>query len=119
VLRGELADVRFESFSGESLLALAYLIVAGSLAGFTAYSWLLHNTTAQVASTYAYVNPMIAVVLGWAVLDERLTGTTILAAALIIGAVALIVRTSDRRRGEPVLPAPVEAPAVAEDRGSD
>jgi drug/metabolite transporter (DMT)-like permease len=119
VLRGELAHVRFESFSGESLLALAYLIVAGSLAGFTAYSWLLHNTTAQVASTYAYVNPMIAVVLGWAVLDERLTGTTILAAALIIGAVALIVRTSDRRRGEPVLPAPVEAPAVAEDRGSD
>lgn len=117
VVRGELTDVRFESFSGESLLALAYLIVAGSLAGFTAYSWLLHNTTAQVASTYAYVNPMIAVVLGWAILDERITGTTILAAALIIGAVALIVRTSDRRRGEAVLPAPVEAPAVAEDRG--
>jgi drug/metabolite transporter (DMT)-like permease len=117
IARGELAQVRFEAFSAESLLALAYLIVAGSLAGFTAYSWLLHNTTAQIASTYAYVNPMIAVVLGWAILDERLTGTTILAAALIIGAVALIVRTSDRRRGETVLPAPVEAPTVAEDRG--
>lgn len=116
VVTGELGDVELAAFSRASLLALGYLVVAGSLAGFTAYSWLLHNTSAQIASTYAYVNPVIAVLLGWAILEEPLSGMTIVAAALIIGAVALIVRSASVRRDEPAAPAPIEAPAVAEER---
>jgi drug/metabolite transporter (DMT)-like permease len=118
VLTGELGEVHLAAFSTRSLLALGYLIVAGSLAGFTAYIWLLHNTSTQIASTYAYVNPMIAVFLGWLILDEPLSGMTLVAAALIIGAVALIVRSASTRRGEPAAPVPIEAPAVAEERGS-
>lgn len=114
IATGEVADVHFEAFSRASLIAFAYLVIAGSLAGFSAYSWLLHNTSPQIASTYAYVNPMIAVFLGWAILSEPVSGMTILAAALIIGAVALIVLGASARR----VPAPIEAPAVAEERAS-
>jgi drug/metabolite transporter (DMT)-like permease len=118
IVTGEVGDVRFEAFSRASLIAFAYLIVAGSLAGFSAYSWLLHNTSPQIASTYAYVNPMIAVFLGWAILSEPISGMTVLAAALIIGAVALIVRSASARGAEPPVPAPIEAPAVADERAS-
>jgi drug/metabolite transporter (DMT)-like permease len=80
-----------------SLLALGYLIVAGSLLGFTAYVFLLRATTPARVSTYAYVNPVVAVFLGWALAGEPVTLRTILAAAIIVASVALIIRHGARR----------------------
>ena len=89
-LRGELSAVNPEAFSGRSLLALLYLIVFGSLVGFTAYIWLLGVSTPSRVATYAYVNPVVAVFLGWALAGEPITARTLLAAAVIIAAVAVI-----------------------------
>ena len=60
--------------SSSSWLGLAWLIVAGSFVGFSAYLWLLRNVRTTLVSTYAYVNPIVAVTLGVVVLDEALTG---------------------------------------------
>jgi drug/metabolite transporter (DMT)-like permease len=76
--------------SAASLLAVAYLIFFGSIVAFTAYGWLLKTTTPAKASTYAYVNPMVAVFLGWALADEPLTPQMLIAATIIIASVALI-----------------------------
>ena len=76
----------------ESWLGLAYLVVAGSLVAFTAYMWLLRNTATSLVGTYAYVNPVVAVLLGTLVLGEPLGWRTIVGGGIILGAVALIVR---------------------------
>ena len=76
--------------SFRSLFALAYLVVFGSLVGFTSYIFLLKATTLAKVSTYAYVNPIIAVILGWAIAQEELTLRTLIAAAIIIAAVVAI-----------------------------
>lgn len=91
LLTGEGARLNLEGLSLRSLLSLSYLIVFGSLVGFTAYIWLLRHTTPTRASTYAYVNPVVAVILGWAVANEPLTPRTLVAAAVIVPAVALII----------------------------
>jgi len=75
--------------SSRSWLALAYLVVFGSLIGFTAYNWLLRNARPVVATSYAYVNPILAVLFGAAVSGEALGVTTLAANALIVGAIAL------------------------------
>lgn len=80
-----LADVSARSFAG-----FVYLTTVGSLVGFTAYIWLLRHQPASRISTYAYVNPVVAVFLGWAIAGEPLTVRTMIAAAIIVGAVALI-----------------------------
>jgi len=80
--------------SARSALSLAYLVVFGSIAGFTAYTWLLRNTSPDRAATYAYVNPVVAVLLGWALAGEPLTWRVAAAGAVIVAAVALIVRAS-------------------------
>ncbi len=85
---GELDDAQF---TAEALAATGYMIVVGSLIGFSAYVWLLKVAPASTVSTYAYVNPVIAVFLGWAFNDEVITGRTLLAAAAIILGVALMV----------------------------
>ncbi|MCC6739285.1 MAG: EamA family transporter [Planctomycetia bacterium] len=74
----------------KSALAVAYLAVFGSIVGFTAFVWLLRHTSAVVATSYAYVNPLVAVLLGWAFAGEQPTPLTALAGALVVGAVALI-----------------------------
>jgi drug/metabolite transporter (DMT)-like permease len=103
-LRGELPLIRFEDFSMESLLALAYLITFGSWVGFTSYVWLLRNARTSLVSTYAYVNPVVAVFLGWLILDETITIRTVVAGAIIVVAVAIIISTGGTgRREEPVL----------------
>ncbi|HKN67366.1 MAG TPA: EamA family transporter, partial [Gemmatimonadaceae bacterium] len=79
-----------------SLMGFLYLVTFGSLIGFTAYIYLLGATTPAKASTYAYVNPVVAVVLGWSVAGEPLTGRMLLAAAVILGGVALITLTNTR-----------------------
>jgi drug/metabolite transporter (DMT)-like permease len=78
----------------EALLAVAYLIVVGSLIGFTAYVWLLRVAPTSLVATYAYVNPIVAVFLGWLLLDEEITLRMAIAGAAVVVSVALIVRTS-------------------------
>ena len=70
---GEGGDVDLAAFSTRSVLALAYLIVVGSWLAFTAYAWLLQNAPISKVATYAYVNPVVAIVLGWLILDEVVT----------------------------------------------
>lgn len=101
---GELGRVHPGAVSLESWLGLAYLVVAGSLLGFTAYMWLLRAAPTSLVGTYAYVNPVIAVLLGTLLLGEPLTWRTVLGGAIIIASVALIVRTpkpAPRRAIEP------------------
>jgi drug/metabolite transporter (DMT)-like permease len=86
---GELSDVGRPST--ESILAVSYLAVFGSILAFSAYAWLLRNARTSLVSTYAYVNPLVAVFLGWAVENEGVGLRTLGAGALILVAVALIV----------------------------
>lgn len=79
------------SVSPASLLALGYLFVFGSLVGFTAYVWLLRVSTPARVSTYAFVNPVIAVVLGWTLGGEEMTARMLLAAGVIVAGVVIIV----------------------------
>jgi drug/metabolite transporter (DMT)-like permease len=87
---GEWSDFHPGSISLRSSVAMVYLVLVGSLVGFTAYAWLLHHTTPARATSYAYVNPVVAVILGWALAGEALTLRMILAAAIIVGSVVLI-----------------------------
>ncbi len=87
---GEWSRLSFASVSAASASALLYLIAFGSLIGFTAYIWLLKVSTPAKVSTYAYVNPVVAVILGSAILAEALTPRTLLAVAVILGSVVLI-----------------------------
>jgi drug/metabolite transporter (DMT)-like permease len=87
---GEWTDFEIAAVSLNSWLALAYLLVFGSLITFTAYSWLLKNARPAAVATYAYVNPVIAVILGWAIAGESFTGRMLLGAGVIIGSVVLI-----------------------------
>ena len=91
-LAGEVPDVRVDSFSADSLLAFGYLIVFGSLLAFTAYVWLLRNAPISTVATYAFVNPVIAIFLGWAILNEKITLTVVAGAAAIVLSVAAVVR---------------------------
>ena len=87
---GDFRRLNLDHASWVSIGAFAYLTVFGSLVSFTAYSWLLNNVTVARAATYAYVNPVVAVLLGWFIASEPLTLRMILAAAIIVGSVVLI-----------------------------
>jgi drug/metabolite transporter (DMT)-like permease len=82
------------TFSTEALLALGYLVVVGSFVGFTAYVWLLRVAPTSLVATYAYVNPIVAVFLGWLLLGEEITLQMAAAGAAVVVSVALIVRAS-------------------------
>jgi drug/metabolite transporter (DMT)-like permease len=101
VVTGELRALDPAAFSTRSLLALGYLIVFGALVGYSAYVWLLRVTTPAVASTYAYVNPVVAVLLGWWLAAEALTPRIMAASAVIVGGVALITRAARPPRTAP------------------
>jgi drug/metabolite transporter (DMT)-like permease len=88
---GEASAVSVTEISLKSLLSVFYLVVFGSIVGFTAFAWLLKNTSPARSSTYAYVNPIVAIIIGWAIGGEELTVRTMLAAAIIIGAVVMII----------------------------
>ena len=85
------------TFSTASLLSMAYLVVFGSLVAFSAYTWLLQHAPVSVVATYAYVNPVVAVVLGSLVLGETVTPSMFIGAAIILAAVAFIVSRSAGR----------------------
>ena len=87
---GDVQRLSLANASWTSIGAFFYLLVFGSLVGFTAYSWLLNNVTPARAATYAYVNPVVAVLLGWLIAGEPLTRQMLVAAAVIIGSVILI-----------------------------
>jgi drug/metabolite transporter (DMT)-like permease len=89
---GEGAEVDIAAFSTRSVVAFLYLVLAGSLVAFTAYTWLLQNAPISTVATYAFVNPVIAVFLGAIVLDEEVTAAVVLGAAAIVGSVAVVVR---------------------------
>jgi drug/metabolite transporter (DMT)-like permease len=92
---GELGDVRWGGLSAESLGAFAYLIFIGSIVAYSAYTWLLQHAPVSKVATYAYVNPVIAVFLGWIVLAEHIGPLTLVGAGVIVASVAFIVRLQD------------------------
>jgi drug/metabolite transporter (DMT)-like permease len=94
---GERVD--FGEISARGCIALAYLVIPGSLVAYPAFVWLLQNTPISTATTYAYVNPVVALLLGGAVLDEAVGVPTLASAAVIVGAVAVVLsRDPDRRK---------------------
>jgi drug/metabolite transporter (DMT)-like permease len=108
---GEFRELHLGVISLRSWLALGYLIVFGSGIGFTAYIYILHKSTAARVATYAFVNPVVALFLGWLIASETITLRTILAAAVILTAVILVI-TAPHRTPAPVT-APVPAPGEA------
>jgi len=108
--RGEAGEVDPASISGESIAALAYLVLIGSLVGFSAYVWLLRNAPISLVGTYAYVNPVVAVALGTLVLGEPLGARVLIGGAAILAAVILIVSA------RPLVAPPRRAGAVAPTR---
>jgi drug/metabolite transporter (DMT)-like permease len=109
---GEWGRLALGQVSARSLWSLVYLIVMGSLVGFTAYIYLLQKTTPALASTYAFVNPVVAVLLGWALAGEAVTTRTLLAAVVIVTAVVVIIMsrargTAPRPRDERALEEPI------------
>jgi drug/metabolite transporter (DMT)-like permease len=102
LVHGDFQHLNLSNASWTSIGAFFYLLVFGSLVGFTAYSWLLHNVTPARAATYAYVNPVVAVFLGWVIAGEPLTSRMLSAAAVIIGSVILITTFGSDRRPSPL-----------------
>jgi len=94
LVTGDAGRLNLANASWTSIGAFFYLLVFGSLVGFTAYSWLLNNVTPAMATTYAYVNPVVAVFLGWLIANEPLTSRMLLAAVVIIISVVLITTYS-------------------------
>lgn len=90
LVAGDFPQLNLAAASWVSIGAFFYLLVFGSLVGFTAYSWLLRNVSPASAATYAYVNPVVAVLLGWLLANEPLTLRMVVAAAIITGSVILI-----------------------------
>jgi drug/metabolite transporter (DMT)-like permease len=91
IVSGEVRALHFAAISGRSWMALIYLIVFGSGIGFTAYLYILKNSTASKVATYAFVNPVVALFLGWMLAGETITTRTALAAAMILTAVILVI----------------------------
>ncbi len=96
---GEWAHIRLDSVSFRSAISWIYLIVFGSLVGFTSYIWLLKTVPPSQVSTYAYVNPIVAMLLGWALAHEPVTARNVAAAAIILAAVVII--TTFQGQGKP------------------
>jgi len=120
---GEAVHLDVAAYSARSLAALAYLVVFGSLVAFTAYTWLLQHAPVSQVATYAYVNPVVAVVLGAVVLAEPITPSVVIGAAIIVATVAFIVnREGARRRAAQdrvvTASAAAEADLTGEDGGS-
>jgi drug/metabolite transporter (DMT)-like permease len=109
LLRGEATDFHVAAITTKSWIAYAYLVTFGSIVAFTAYIWLLRHVEPALAGTYAFVNPVVAVLLGWAFAGETLNAQMLGGAALIVIAVVLVVLGG--RRKAPARP--LEASRVA------
>jgi drug/metabolite transporter (DMT)-like permease len=93
LILGELKDFRVSAISTRSLLAIGYLIVFGSVVTFTAYVWLLTVTTATKVATHTYVNPVIAVLLGWLFAGEVFSARALIASAVIVASIYLMLQS--------------------------
>ena len=98
------------TWNGAGLASLAYLTVFGSCVAYATYFWLVRNTTPDRLSTIAYVNPAVATLLGWALLDEALTGTQPAGMVVILTGVVLVVW---QRRPRVEGPSPSESPSTS------
>jgi drug/metabolite transporter (DMT)-like permease len=98
LLAGEAGDVDAAAFSTDSVIAFVYLITAGSLLAFTAFVWLLQNAPVSTVMTYAYVNPVVAVLLGWSILSEEITTSVAIGTVAIVLSVATVVRRESAER---------------------
>jgi drug/metabolite transporter (DMT)-like permease len=111
LLAGEFHALHLAAVSLRSWLALAYLIAFGSGIGFSAYIYILHKSTAARVATYAFVNPVVALFLGWLIAGESITLRTVIAAAVILTAVILVITAPHRT--PVVAPEPLPAPGEA------
>lgn len=93
VAAGELSGLRLDSVSARSMAGFAYLVVPGSIVAYSAFVWLLANAPISTVATYAYVNPVVAIIIGWLLLGEDLTPPSVAAAAVIVTSVAVIARS--------------------------
>ena len=98
-LTGEAKGFRLGQVTSRSWLAFGYLVVFGSIVAFTSYNWLLEHYSPTLVATHTYVNPIVAVLLGWAYGGELLTLKVIVAAAMVIGAVVLVDRGTNKLQG--------------------
>jgi drug/metabolite transporter (DMT)-like permease len=89
--KGEARAIHASTFSTKPVIAFVYLVLVGSLIAFSAYAWLLKNVRVSIVSTYAFVNPVIAVALGTVFLNEKIGWSTVAAGLAIVVAVVLIV----------------------------
>jgi drug/metabolite transporter (DMT)-like permease len=110
-LSGEVRSLHLAAVSTRSWLAIGYLIFFGSMMGFTAYIYILKHSTATRVATYAFVNPVVALFLGWLLLGESITLRTILAAAVILAAVLLVITAPHRQTLRTATPLPETAEA--------
>jgi drug/metabolite transporter (DMT)-like permease len=111
LVSGESRALHLAAVSTRSWMAMAYLILFGSMMGFTAYIYILKHSTATRVATYAFVNPVVALFLGWLLAGESITLRTILAAAIILAAVLLVMTAPHREplRAAAALPEAAEA----------
>ncbi len=100
--KGETRAIHADTFSTKPVIAFVYLVLVGSLIAFSAYAWLLKNVRVSVVSTYAFVNPVIAVALGTVFLNEAIGWSTVAAGAAIVVAVVLIVTARTPKQQEVV-----------------
>lgn len=115
LVTGEWRTFDLAAISRESFLAFVYLTIIGSLVAYTTYSWLLGVAPLPLVSTYAYVNPIVAVILGWLILQEPIDARTIIAGAVIVVAVVLIVTSRGRLQRPSRM---TDAPTVTSPPGS-
>jgi drug/metabolite transporter (DMT)-like permease len=94
---GEAGELQLAEISLDSALAFVFLVFVGSIAAFTAYNWLLRHVAISTVSTYAFVNPVIAVFLGWLILSEEITPFVAAGTAVIVAAVAFVVLSAAER----------------------
>lgn len=107
-LMGEWSAIQLSSIPTRSLLGWAYLVVFGSLVAFVSYVYLLHHVSPTRVGSYAYVNPAVAVILGWALADEPLGWRTVAGALVVVTAVALIVSFRARAGAREPSPSPAD-----------
>ncbi len=97
-LSGEWSQLHLAAIAWQSVAGLVYLVIFGSLVGFGSYTWLLRHAPTTLVSTYAYVNPMVAIILGNLLAGEAFTARVLIAAAVILGAVVIITLTQPARK---------------------
>jgi drug/metabolite transporter (DMT)-like permease len=98
LIAGEGGDIHPAEWSTRSILGLIYLITFGSLLAYSSYTWLLQNAPISKVSTYAYVNPVVAIILGFLINDESISTMALIGAAIIVASVALVIRIESPAR---------------------